>query len=131
MIVVDTHALIWDALTPNRLSPQAQAALALANQQDGILIADISLWEIAMLIQRGRIQIATDCHAFLNLLLQANKSRVMPISPQIAAQSMQLPVTINKDPADRLIVATALVENVPLLTADHNLRAAAPVKIIW
>jgi len=131
MIVVDTHVLIWDALSPNRLSAAAVQALAAANSGDGLLVADISLWEIAMLIQKGRVQVATDCHAFLNLILQANRIQVRSITPQIAALSVQLPATINADPADRLIAATAIVEGVSLVTADHNLRASEDISTIW
>ena len=131
MIAVDTHILIWDALTPERLSPAAVDALAAANQGEGMVIADISLWEIAMLIQKGRVQVATDCHTFLNLILQANRIHVRAITPQIATLSTQLLPTINADPADRLIVATALAERVPLVTADRNLRDAEEIGTIW
>ena len=131
MILLDTHVLIWDALAPNRLSTQAQQAIVQANQQDGMLIADISLWEIAMLVQKGRIQVTTNCQSFINLLLQANKIRVIPISSQIATQAVQLPALINKDPADRLIVATALVEKAMLVTADSNLRSIQAITTLW
>jgi PIN domain nuclease of toxin-antitoxin system len=131
MIVVDTHALIWDALTPDRLSATAQRALSDANAGDGLLICDISLWEIAMFIQKGRVQVDVDCQSFINLILQANKTRVQPITPLIAALSVQLPAGINKDPADRLIVATALAENTPLLTADYNLHNTDVIATIW
>ena len=131
MIVVDTHVLIWDALTPDRLSVTAQRALSEANAGDGLLICDISLWEIAMFIQKGRVQVDVDCQSFINLILQANKTRVQPITPLIAALSVQLPAGINKDPADRLIIATALAENAPLLTADRNMRDTNMVTTIW
>lgn len=131
MILLDTHVIIWDALAPSRLSLPVQQAIAQANQQDGILIADISLWEIAMLVQKGRVQIATDCQSFINLLLQANKTRLVPISPAIATQSVQLPALVNKDPADRLLVATALVEQAVLVTADHNLRQISAITTLW
>lgn len=131
MILLDTHVIIWDALAPNQLSLPAQQAIAHANQQDGMLIADISLWEIAMLVQKGRIQIATDCQSFINLLLQANKIRIIPISPQIATQSVQLSSLVNKDPADRLIVATAIVEYATLVTADRDLRSAPIITTLW
>lgn len=131
MIVVDTHALIWDALAPERLSATAQQALVEANAGDGLLICDISLWEIAMLVEKGRVQVGVDCQSFINLILQANKTRVQPITPLIAALSAQLPAEINRDPADRLIVATALVENARLLTADRNLRDTDVIATIW
>jgi len=131
MIVVDTHVLIWDALEPEKLSQAAKEAIAVANQTDGLLVADISLWEIAMLIQKGRIQVSTDTHSFLNLIVEANRIQLSPISPEIAAQSAQLPATVNLDPADRLIVATAMVKGVALVTADRNLRATAQIVTIW
>ena len=131
MIVVDTHILIWDALSPNRLSPAAVQAMSEANREDGLLVADISLWEMAMLIQKGRVQVATDCHAFLNLILQANRIQVRSITPQIAALSTQLSSMVNADPADRLIAATAIAEGVSLVTADHNLRASEDISTIW
>lgn len=131
MIAVDTHILIWDALAPERLSSPATAALAAANQGDGLLLADICLWEIAMLVQKGRIQVGIDCQSFLNLIVQANLIHVRTITPQIAALSTQLPSAINADPADRLIVATALAEGVSLITADRNLRTAEWVTTIW
>lgn len=131
MIVLDTHVIIWDALAPERLSEPARTAIAQANQSDGLLICDISLWEIAMLLQKGRLQVNTDPLSFINLLLQANKTLVQPITPQIAALAAGFPDDINRDPADRLIAATTLAENGPLLTADRNLQAARGIPTLW
>jgi PIN domain nuclease of toxin-antitoxin system len=131
MIVLDTHVIIWDALTPERLSEPARAAIAQANQGDGLIICDISLWEIAMLLQRGRLRVDTDPLSFINLVLQANKTQVQAITPQIATLATQLPAEINKDPADRLIAATTLAEKATLLTADRNLQAAALLPTLW
>ncbi len=91
MIVLDTHIVIWDALQPERLSEPARQAIAQANQTDGYLLCDISLWEIAMLMQTGRLQVDIDPLSFINLLLQANRLRIQPITPAIAVQSTQLP----------------------------------------
>jgi PIN domain nuclease of toxin-antitoxin system len=131
MRLVDTHILIWDALAPHLLSDAAAQALAQANQQDGILLSDISLWEMAMLIHKGRVQVATDCQSFITLVLQANNCQIRPITPQIATIAVELPQTITADPADRLILATAVVEQVPLITADRNLRSTNLIPTIW
>jgi PIN domain nuclease of toxin-antitoxin system len=131
VIVLDTHIVIWDALQPERLSEAARQAIDQANQTDGSLLCDISLWEIAMLMQKGRLKADIDPLSFINLLLQANRLRVQPITPVIAAKSTQLPDSVNKDPADRLIVATALVEQTVLVTADENLRQSEAIKTLW
>jgi PIN domain nuclease of toxin-antitoxin system len=130
-MLLDTHILIWDALTPSHLSPTAKQALATGKQQNNLFICDISLWEIAMLVEKGRVQVATDLQSFLNLLVQANNLKILPISTHIATVSVQLPEKVNKDPADRLIVATAISENLSLLTADQNLRSTHLITTIW
>jgi len=131
MIVPDTHVLIWDALAPDRLSSTAHQAISDANQGDGLLVCDISLWEIAMLIQKGRVQVDVDCQSFINLVLQANKTTIQPITPRIATLAVELATEISRDPAHRLIAATALIEDVPLLTADGNLRASSLIPTLW
>jgi len=131
MIVLDTHVIIWDALKPELLSDPARQAIDLANRQDGLIFCDISLWEIAMLIHKGRLQVEVEYPDFINLVLQANRYILRRITPTIAHQSTQLPVTINADPADRLIAATALVENAVLVTADKNLRKATTIPTLW
>jgi len=66
MIVVDTHIILWDALKPEMLSQRAKKAISLANKEDGILFCEISLWEIAMLIKKGRSHFIRTC--FLKLM---------------------------------------------------------------
>ncbi len=131
MIVLDTHVVIWDALKPDLLSSPARQVIDQANQEDGIILCDISLWEIAMLIRKGRLQIGTDFLTFISLVLQSNRYVLNSITPTIAWQSTQLPASVNADPADRLIAATAIVQNVPLVTADKNLRQSPAVPTLW
>ena len=131
MIVLDTHVIIWDALKPEALSNQAREAIADANERDGIIFCDISLWEIAMLVAKGRLQIDMDYPSLIELILQANHYVLQPISPAIAHLATQLPANVNQDPADRLIAATALVEQAVLVTADRNLRGTEIIPTLW
>lgn len=105
MIVLDTHVIIWDALTPEKLSKQAKKSIELANKEDGIIFCDISLWEIAMLIKKERLKIESGYQDFINLVLNANKYIVYNITPEIAELSVDFPDSINKDPADRILSA--------------------------
>ncbi len=131
MIVVDTHVIIWDALKPEMLSEKASEAIARANEEDGIIFCEISLWEIAMLIKKGRIQLETSYQAFIELALKSNRYVFRGLTPQIAELSTQFPQDVNQDPADRIIAATAIIENAPLVTADKNLRRAESIPTIW
>lgn len=131
MIVLDTHIIIWDALNPGKLSEKAKKTIAKANEEDGIIFCDISLWEIAMLIKKERVKIDIGYQDFLNLVLISNKYIIYRIDPDIAELSVDLPGTISKDPADRIISATSIINNAPLVTADRNLIKAKEVQTIW
>ena len=131
MITIDTHVIIWDALKPDLLSKKAREALHTANETDGIIFCEISLWEIAMLMRKKRIKINISYLEFINLLKASNNYIFKGISPEIAELSASLPEEINQDPADRIICATSIQTNTKLITADKNLRKSKIVKTIW
>jgi PIN domain nuclease of toxin-antitoxin system len=131
MIVVDTHVIVWDALKPELLSQQAKEALLIANNEDGIIFCEISLWEIAMLIQKGRLSVGISYREFMRLVLASNQYVLQGITVEIADRSTQFSSNITKDPADRIIAATAIVANATLVTADKNLRTAKGIPTIW
>ena len=131
MVVVDTHIVIWNALKPDMLSRRAQDAINHANEADGLAICEISLWEIAMLIEKKRIQIPVPYLEFINLIKASNKYIFHGITHEIAEQSVQFPPEMNADPVDRIIAATSLFLNSPLITADKNLRENPQVLTIW
>ena len=131
MITVDTHIILWDALQPDMLSKKAKKEISLANQTDGIIFCDISLWEIAMLMFKKRIEIAIPYRKFIDLIKASNNYIFQGITPEIAELSTNLPESINPDPADRIISATSIICNAPLLTADKNLRLSKKIKTIW
>ena len=131
MILMDTCAIIWDALEPSKLSEDAVAAIDKADEHNALIIADISIWEISMLIKKGRLEIEITPAKFINLFLQTRNISVKSISPEIAELSVNFDTEINKDPADRIIAATSIVYNASLVTADHNLRSSHQIDTLW
>ena len=129
MILLDTCAVIWDALDPARLSQPARAAIE--RNADELVICDISLWEIAMLIAKGRLLVDTTAAGFLDLVLRARGLRVLAITPEIAQLSATLDASLGGDPADRLIAATSVTLNTPVVTADTRLLRAGVLRTIW
>ena len=131
MIVVDTHIIIWNALKPEMLSGKAEKAISAANNSDGIIFCEISLWEIAMLMHKERLSIDIEYTEFIQLILESNKYVFRGITPEIAWLSTDLFSYNNKDPADRIIAATSIIENANLVTADNELRQSKKVATIW
>ena len=131
VILLDTCAIIWDALDQAKLSDKAKAAITKADEHNGLIISDISIWEISMLIKRSRIVVATSAADFVNLFLESRNISVVSISPEIAELSTNFGSEINNDPADRIIAATSIIHNAQLITADSNLRNSEIIDTIW
>ena len=131
MITVDTHVIIWDALQPEKLSGRAKDAIDQANEQDGIIFCEISLWEIAMLMKKRRLRIDAEFTDFIRLVSDANRYVFRGITPEIAELSADLLARTNKDPADAIIAATSIVEKAYLVTADSALRQDTMITTIW
>jgi PIN domain nuclease of toxin-antitoxin system len=131
MIVCDTNALIYDALEPTRLSKKARQAIDQADENNTLGCSDISLWEIAMLIAKKRLEINTDACQFINDILISRRIKVLPISAEIAVLSQNHETFNHKDPADRLIAATALHHKAKLVTCDTELQKLKILDTIW
>ncbi len=131
MITIDTHIIVWDALKPEALSPKAKKVIDQANEKDGIIISKISLWEIAMLMKKKRLEIEVPYIEFIDLVISSNNYILKGITPDIANISVNLPDSINHDPADRIICATSMAYKAPLVTADKNLLKSKSIKTIW
>lgn len=130
MIVLDTHVLVRDALDPKRLPRAAQDAIAEGQAADELACSDISLWEIAMLVARGRLRVGAEPAAFLEGLIQARALRVLAITPAIAVLA-QSDVFSHGDPADRIVAATALAHRARLVTGDQRLREVKGLSVVW
>ena len=131
MIVLDTCVLIFDALAPDKLSSKALRAVENGEKQGILACSDISLWEISMLIKKGRLDPGTDTVSFINLALSARKIKVMPITPEIAYMSSFHKAFVHHDPADRLIAATTLHYKGFLVTCDGLLCNIKELSTIW
>jgi PIN domain nuclease of toxin-antitoxin system len=129
-MLVDTHVVVWLAFDGSRLSGKARAAIDSARRNgDGLAISDITLLELATLASKSRIRLSISLESFL----QEVEARfvVLPISGRVCARAMALPPAYPKDPADRIIGATALVEGLPLLTADRQILRSKALRTIW
>ena len=129
-IICDTHILIFWQDNPKRLSNAAQAAIETALSDKTLACSDISFWEIAMLMHSGRLRNDISPVQYMTDLCLALSLTVLPITPEIASLSQQ-DFFKHKDPADRLIAATAIHHNAPLITADKKLKKLEPLTVIW
>jgi PIN domain nuclease of toxin-antitoxin system len=130
VILVDTHIVVWLAFDPAQLSKNARAAINDARENgDGLAISDITLLELTTLSSKKRIRLEISLESFLREV--EARFVVLPISSRTCACALGLPQTYPKDPADRIIGATALVEGMSLLTADREIRRSRALHTIW
>ena len=130
MILVDTHVVVWLAFDQNQISTKARAAIDTARRSgDGLAISDITLLELATLASKGRIRLDISLESFL----QEVEARfiVLPMSGRACVRAIGLPAAYPKDPADRIIGASALVEGLALVTADRDIRRCKALQTIW
>ena len=131
MILLDTHAWLWLCLEPRRLSATAVAAIRRALHGGGLAIASITLWEVAMMLARGRVIAQGTPEAWLGALIDKSGVIIKEITPAVAVLTMHLPDNFPGDPADRLIAATARAEGMALVSRDTRMRASPTVETIW
>ena len=130
MILVDTHVVVWLASDERRLSSKAKVAIDEARRADrGVAISDFTLYELSLLFRKKQIGLVISLEIFLSEI--EKRFVVLPITGQVCVSALSLPVGYPKDPADRIIGATALVEGIPLITADREIRSSRALTTIW
>jgi PIN domain nuclease of toxin-antitoxin system len=129
VIVVDTHALLWWALDPDHLSGEAQKQLS-DMERDGGFASAISIWELAIKVKRKKLELPLSVDEFKARVERGGVVQLVPVDADLWLRSVALPWS-HSDPADRVIVATALALGLPLLTKDSAMHAYEGVKAVW
>jgi len=119
--LLDTHIVCWANLEAERLSSNVQTILEQSTPLDKLCIADITLWEIAMLINKRRLVISLPIQHWIEQCVSSLRLQILPLTPEIVADSVQLPGNFHSDPADQLIVATARCHSATLITRDQKI----------
>ena len=128
MIVLDTHVWIWWATEERRLSKGAHRRIEAAGR---IGVCSISVWEVAMLVERGRLKLDRDVLEWVLAALGLPKVALLDLTPEIAVRSTRPGGGFHGDPADRIIVATALEHRAPLVTRDERIRRHGSIEAVW
>lgn len=125
-LLLDTHVWLWSLLAPDRLT--RKTARALENPDNELWISPISLWELLVLVEKGRVRLDADPGQWVQEVFAKIPFREAPLNMEVALRTRHLDLP-HQDPADRLIAATALVYSLTLVTADSRLLASKTLKL--
>ncbi len=131
MIVLDTHAWVWFVDDPRQLSEPAHKATEAARAAGSIVISSISSWEVAMLAASGRLKLTIDVRDWIAKCEALPFFSFVPVDNTIFVRSVLLPGPLHADPADRVIMATALIRDIPIVTKDRKIRDYPGIQSIW
>jgi PIN domain nuclease of toxin-antitoxin system len=119
VILLDTHVVIWAAMDDARLGKVARTHIESFDRSNPFCVSAISAWEIALLVQKGRVNLGAPAKPWLIQLMNHQGWRNLPVDFDIAIESVNLPGDLHSDPSDRIIIATARLNDCTILTADR------------
>ena len=128
-LLLDTHAWIWRLLAPERLSDDAERAIA--DRDSALHLSPISTWETLVLARKGRLSLSPSPAEWVLDALRRSALTAAPVTHGIALRSEALEGFGSEDPADRFLVATALEKELVLVTADRAMHAYTPLQTLW
>lgn len=131
MIVLDTHVLVWWLAAPGNLSAKARRLVNSSAAKGEVRASTISLFEIATLVRRGRLELGVDVASWFDALQLIPDLTMEPVTPDVARIAGEFQEPFPGDPADRLIAATAMVTKSKLVTADRRIRQVSMVETVW
>jgi PIN domain nuclease of toxin-antitoxin system len=126
-LLLDTHIWLWSLIEPHRLSPRVAKALEDASNE--LWLSPISIWELALLVEKGRVLLEKDFEAWVIEVVKTAGLKEAPFTSEVALETMRVQIP-HRDPADRFLVATANVFGLTLVTADKRLIGAKGVSIL-
>ena len=124
-LLLDTHIWLRYLGISGTLRPSALPALQAAEISGILYLSDYSVWETATIVRDGKLHLNTDVRLWTQQALAQPGYRLLPFTPEIAVESVNLPEPVHRDPADRIIIATARVEHLTLVTRDKQVLAFA------
>ncbi len=131
MIVLDTHVWLWWLSNPETLSREAAGAIQQAVEEGKLYISSISAWEMAMLVSKGRLELTIDAGDWLRKAEALPFITFVPVDNTIAMRAVSLPGHFHADPADRIIVATAMTIGAKLVTKDRKILDYPHIETVW
>jgi len=131
VIILDTHAWVWFVSNPENLSRAATHAIESSIACKGVYISSISVWEVALLVTKKRMELSMEVADWISMSEKVPFLQFVPVDNQVAIRSVHLPQPLHQDPADRIIIATAIGLGLPLVTKDLKLQNYPHVKTIW
>ncbi len=131
MILLDTHIWLWFISNPELLSKKANRVVDSALREEKIFISSISAWEVALLVYNKRLQLTLDVADWIAKSEMLPYFQFIPVDNAIAIKSVSLPKPLHSDPADRIIIATAISLGASLVTKDKKILNYPHVKTVW
>jgi PIN domain nuclease of toxin-antitoxin system len=131
MIILDTHTWVWWVSSPKRLSPSAKKIIDHSMENNEIFISSISTWEVAILVDKDRLKLTLEVNDWIARSERLPFVTFISIDNTIALKSVFLPGDFHSDPADRIIVATAITTGAPLVTKDERILSYPYVETVW
>jgi PIN domain nuclease of toxin-antitoxin system len=131
VILLDTHVWVWFISNPELLSKAAKKAIHTSMEQKAIVISSISAWEVALLVAKKRLKFTMSVTDWITKSERLPFFQFLPVDNSVAVKSVNLPQPLHRDPADRLIIATAITIAAPVVTKDKKLLDYPHVKTIW
>lgn len=131
MIVLDTHAWVWFISNPELLSERAKRHVDAAVEEKAVMISSISVWEVALLIAKKRLILTLELNDWVAKSEMLPFFKFVPVDNSVAIKSVNLPQPLHSDPADRIIIATAISLGAPIVTKDEKILNYSQVQTIW